>query len=198
MAKNQKAGKPTPEKEELSPTLRLAIDTAPLAVFFVANSQWGIINATGAFMVAMTLSLIITYMLAKKLSPMPVITCVFVLFFGGLTVFLDDSLFIKIKPTMVNLLFAALLFGGLAINKLFLKMCFGDIYKLAEKGWKILTLRWGCYFIFLAIVNEIVWRNFSDDFWVNFKVFGIMPLSLAFALWQLGVVNKYSLEQDEP
>jgi len=196
MQKNKKDGLEKSAAEELNPILRLAIDTAPLAVFFIVNSKWGIINATAAFMVAITLSLVVTYMLVKELSPMPVITAVFVLIFGGLTVWLNDATFIKIKPTLVNLIFFSLLMGGLFFKKLFLKMCFGQMYKLAEEGWRKLTFRWGFYFLFLAFLNEIVWRNFSNDFWVNFKVFGIMPLTVIFAIAQLSIVNKYNLDKD--
>ena len=196
--KNNKNDALEPSKEEeLNPLLRLLIDFTPLAVFFIANAKWGIINATAAFMVASTLSLVITYLLVKKLSTMPLITGVFVLFFGGLTVWLNDETFIKIKPTLVNLIFFSLLMGGLMFKKLFLKIFFGEMYHLQEEGWRKLTIRWGLYFLFLALVNEIIWRNFSNDFWVNFKVFGIMPLTITFALLQLRVVNKYSLDKDD-
>lgn len=181
--------------EDINPILRLAIDTVPLAVFFITNAKWGIFNATAAFMVAITLSLIATYLLVKKLSPMPVITAVFVLVFGGLTVWLHDATFIKIKPTLVNLIFFSLLMGGLFFKKLFLKLCFGEMYRLEDEGWKKLTIRWGFYFLFLALLNEIVWRNFSNDIWVNFKVFGIMPITIIFAISQLALVNKYSLDK---
>jgi len=110
---------------------------------------------------------------------------------GGLTLYLQDDLFIKIKPTITNLLFAGILLGGLAWGKLFLRYVFGAAFRLEDVGWRILTIRWSLFFVFLAVVNEIVWRNFDTDTWVNFKVFGIMPMTFIFALAQLPLVKRY-------
>ena len=124
---------------------------------------------------------------------MPLITGVFVLVFGGLTLWLQDDHFIKIKPTIVNGLFAAILFGGLLSGRLFLKIVFGDVMHLSEEGWRVLTLRWALFFVFLAFLNELVWRSFSTDTWVTFKVFGIMPITFVFALAQIGLLKKHEI-----
>lgn len=185
----------------MGPGLKFLTELGPLLVFFAFNFQShrifgneqadNIFWATGAFMVAITVSLFLSISIERKLPAMPLVTGVFVLVMGGLTLYLQDDLFIKLKPTITNLLFAAILLVGLAFGQLFLKFVFGGAFKLNEKGWRILTVRWGCYFIFLALVNEVVWRTQSTDFWVTFKVWGIMPMTMAFALWQMRVVNRY-------
>jgi intracellular septation protein len=121
------------------------------------------------------------------------VTGIFVLVFGGLTLWLQDDHFIKIKPTIVNGLFAAILFGGLVTGRLFLKIVFGDVMRLSEEGWRSLTVRWALFFVFLAILNEIIWRGFSTDAWVAFKVFGIMPITFLFAIAQIGLLKRYEL-----
>jgi intracellular septation protein len=177
--------------------IKLIVELGPLLVFFVANSHYGIFVGTGAFMFATVLSLIASQMLLGRIATMPLITGVFVLVFGGLTLWLQDDHFIKMKPTIVNGLFAAILFGGLATGRLFLKIVFGDVMRLSEKGWRVLTLRWGLFFVFLALLNEVVWRGFSTDTWVAFKVFGIMPITFVFALAQIGVLKRYELSPSE-
>ena len=171
--------------------IKLGIEIGPLALFFIANSKWGIFTATGVFMGAIVVSFCFSYILEKKIPILALVTAVVVLVFGGLTIFLNDALFIKIKPTIVNLLFAFALFAGLALKKLFLKIVFESAFNLEDTGWKILTYRWASFFILLAILNEIVWRSVSTDMWVNFKVFAIMPITIIFSLFQLSVVNKY-------
>lgn len=174
--------------------LKLAIEAGPLVVFFVANAQLGLFPATGAFMVATLVALAAGYILERKLAVMPLVSGAFVLVFGGLTLYLQDALFIKIKPTLVNSLFAIILFGGLAFGKSLLKPLFGAVMLLEDEGWHKLTLRWACFFVFLAIVNEVVWRNFDEDFWISFKLFGIMPLTMLFAMAQMGLMRRYALE----
>lgn len=196
------------KRREMSQGLKTLIELGPLLVFFAFNfmshrivgneESQNIFWATGAFMIAITISLVLSISIERKLPVMPLITAVFVLIMGGLTLYLQDDLFIKLKPTITNLLFAAILFVGLAFNQLFLRYVFGSAFKLAEQGWRILTVRWGCYFIFLALVNEVVWRTQTTDFWVTFKVWGIMPLTMAFALWQMRVVNRYPETPDKP
>ena len=171
--------------------IKLGIEIGPLALFFISNSKWGIFTATGVFMVAIVISFCFSYLLERKIPILALVTAVVVLVFGGLTIFLNDALFIKIKPTIVNLLFAFALFFGLALKKLFLKMVFESAFNIEDEGWKKLTYRWGSFFIFLAILNEIVWRSVSTDMWVNFKVFAIMPITIVFSIFQLSVVNKY-------
>ena len=165
--------------------IKLAIEIGPLALFFIANSKWGIFTATGVFMVAIIFSVCCSYLIEKKIPILALVTAFVVLIFGGLTLVLNDALFIKIKPTIVNLLFAFALFSGLAFKKLFLKIIFQGAFNLQDAGWKILTYRWGSFFIFLAVLNEIVWRSVSTDMWVNFKVFAIMPITIIFSLFQL-------------
>ncbi len=171
--------------------VKLALEIGPLALFFIANSRWGIFTATSVFMVAIVISVCCSYLIERKIPILALVTAFVVLIFGGLTLLLNDALFIKIKPTIVNLLFAFALFTGLAFKKLFLKIVFQGAFNLQDAGWKILTYRWGSFFIFLAILNEIVWRTVSTDMWVNFKVFAIMPITIIFSLFQLSVVNKY-------
>ena len=129
---------------------------------------------------------------------LPLVTGVFVLVFGGLTLILQDELFIKLKPTIVNTLFAIILFGGLFWGKSFLKSLMGSMFRMTDQGWRILTIRWALFFILLAVLNEIVWRNTSTDTWVSFKVFGIMPLTILFSLSQLPAMNRHQLPNDEP
>lgn len=183
------------KKEPLSPTVRLLIEIGPLAVFFIANWRFDIFTATGAFMVAITASLAASWILARHIATMPLVTGVFVLVFGALTLYLNDDLFIKVKPTLVNGLFAAILFSGLFFGKSLLKIVFDGTFRLTTEGWRKLTWRWAFFFVFLAILNEIVWRNFSTDFWVSFKVFGNMPITMVFAVAQVGLLQKYALPE---
>lgn len=187
---------------------KMALELGPLVVFFIVNlkgedvlarfpalSQWftqPIIFATAVFMVAMTISLVLSWALLKKVAVMPLVTGVVVLIFGGLTLYFQDATFIKMKPTIVNLLFSGTLFGGLIFRQSLLRYVFGDVYKLKPEGWMVLTFRWAAFFLFLAILNEVVWRNFSTDFWVAFKVWATMPITFIFALMQLPVLSKYA------
>ena len=177
--------------------IKLAVEFGPLLVFFIGNSRYGIYTGTGAFMAATVISLIASRTLLGRIAIMPLITSVFVLVFGGLTLWLQDDHFIKIKPTIVNGLFATILFTGLATGRLFLKIVFGDVMRLSEEGWRILTLRWALFFVFLALLNEVMWRGFSTDTWVAFKVFGIMPITFVFALAQIGLLKKYEISTSE-
>jgi intracellular septation protein len=178
------------------PLIKLLLEFGPLAVFFIGNSQFDIFVGTGAFMVATIISLIASRMLLKKVPLMPLVTGVFVLVFGALTLYLQNEVFIKMKPTIVNLLFAAALGGGLYFGRSLMKILLGDVIKLQPEGWRILTLRWAGFFLFLAILNEIVWRNFSTDSWVTFKTFGIMPISFIFMMAQIGLLQKYQIAED--
>lgn len=181
----------------MNPLLRLALDLGPLAVFFVANSQAGIFWATGLFMIAITVSLVVSYWLERRVAAMPIVTAVMVLLFGGLTLYLQDELFIKLKPTIVNLLFATMLFADLVLKRNLIKMVLQDALALSDDAWRILTWRWAGFFVCLALLNELVWRTQSTDFWVNFKVFGIMPLTLAFSLLQLPLIRKHMIVADD-
>lgn len=185
------------ETKAQSPLLRMALEAGPLVAFFIVNRMEGIMTGTAVFMVATLISVALSYWLERRVPLMPLIGCGFVMVFGGLTLWLDDAIFIKIKPTVVNLLFAGILFGGLAFGRVFLKLLMGTVLNLTDEGWRILTWRWAFFFIFLAILNEIVWRSLPTDAWVNFKVFGIMPLSIAFGAAQIPLIMKHTIEEEE-
>ncbi len=176
--------------------LKLLVEVGPLVVFFVMNARAGIFWGTGAFMVAIVISLIASRILFGRVPVMPLVTGVFVLVFGGLTLWLQDEQFIKIKPTLVNALFAGALFTGLLAGRSLLKIVFGEVFRLTDEGWRKLTLRWACFFTFLAVLNEVVWRSFSTDVWVSFKVFGIMPLTMIFAIAQMGLLKQHEPRSD--
>ncbi len=183
-------------RRTISPGLKLLIELGPLVAFFITQRKWDIFWATGVFMVAISISLVASRRLERRWPTMPLVTAVFVLILGGLTLYLKDATFIKLKPTIVNLLFAAILLGGLAAGRLFLKVVFEGAFQLEDLGWRILTVRFGLFFVFLAGVNEVVWRNFSEDTWVSFKVFGIMPLTLVFMLAQAKLLERHAIEPD--
>ncbi len=173
--------------------LKLVLEIGPLVIFFLSNSWWGIQSATKIFMIATIIALALSRWLLGKIAIMPLVTAVFVMIFGGLTVWLEDEVFIKLKPTIVNLFFGSILLGGLIFKKSLLKYVFEDAFYLTDTGWQILTRRWGFFFIVLAILNEIVWRNFSTDSWVAFKTFGIMPITMVFAVAQVGIIKRHEL-----
>lgn len=189
----EKAGEAEVSWSELRPQIiKLALELGPLVVFFITNARSDIFTATAWFMGAMVLSLAMSWIILKKIAVMPLVTGVVVLVFGGLTLWLQDDTFIKMKPTITNTLFAVVLLGGLVFGQSLLKYVFGDVYKLRPEGWWRLTLNWGLFFVALAILNEVVWRNFSTDFWVAFKVWGIMPLTIGFSLTQVPLLSKYA------
>jgi intracellular septation protein len=176
----------------MNPQLRkLALDLGPLLIFFAAFKYLGIFAATAAFMVAVIVALAIGYAFERKLSPMPIFTAVLVVVFGGLTLYLQDDVFIKMKPSVLYAFFGVLLLGGLRFNRLFIKYVFAQAFELNELGWKKLTIRWGTFFLALALLNEIVWRSTSTETWVAFKVWGIIPLLFLFALAQTRLVMKH-------
>jgi len=184
---------------ELKPQLiKMALELGPLVVFFIANARADIFVGTAWFMGAMVLSLLLSWLLLKRVALMPLVTGVVVLVFGGLTLWLHDDTFIKMKPTIVDSLFGVVLLGGLLFRVSLLRYVFGEVYKLWPEGWTVLTLRWGLFFFFLAALNEVVWRTQSTDFWVAFKVWATMPLTILFAASQLPVLNKYAPEPVKP
>jgi intracellular septation protein len=178
------------------PLLKLVLELGPLVVFFLTNNRYDIFTATAAFMAATVISLIASRVLLRKIPIMPLITGVFVLTFGALTLLLQDDLFIKLKPTIVNLLFASALFGGLLFERPLMKILLGDVIHLQDEGWRKLSFRWACFFLFLAVLNEVVWRSFSTDTWVAFKTFGVMPLTFFFMMSQIGLLQKYQISED--
>jgi intracellular septation protein len=206
------------EQTQPSPLVKLALDLGPLLLFFFANARpalfepllrpiipaavatgerAGIFVATAVFMVAIVVALAASYVLTKRLPVMALVSAVVVLVFGGLTLLLQDELFIKLKPTIIYVLFAGVLFGGIVFGKNLLAMVFDQMFHLTAEGWRKLTLRWALFFLFLAVLNEAVWRTQSTDTWVAFKVFAVMPLTFAFALLQYPLLTKYSAEKKD-
>jgi intracellular septation protein len=173
---------------------RILVEWGPLIAFFIANARAGIFWGTGVFMAASVVALAVSWTWTRKLALVPLIGAVFVAIFGGLTLWLQNETFIKVKVTLVNLLFGTVLLSGLAFRKQFLKLVLGEALKLDDEGWRILTLRWGLFFFALALLNEMVWRTVSTDLWVNFKVFGILPITLLFALSQAPLMSRHLIE----
>ena len=178
------------QKNSLTKSL---IEIIPLILFFIANAKYGIILATKVFVVTTIIALIVSYLYFKKVSTPLLITSFLVLIFGGLTIFFKDPTFIKLKPTIVYFLFSIFLLLGLVLKKNFLQIYLSSLIKLNDIGWNILTKRWIFFFLAMALLNEIIWRNFSTDFWVSFKVFGFLPLTIIFTLLQQNLVKKYSI-----
>jgi len=186
-----------PDKQKLNPTLKLVLDIGPLVLFFAINAKLGIYAATGVFMVAVLLALAVAYALTRRVEIMPVVTAVVVLIFGGLTLVFHDDLFIKLKPTIIYVLFGGALVGGMLFGKPLLGMLFDSVFNLTEEGWRKLTWRWAIFFFVLAVLNEVVWRTQSTDFWVSFKLFGVVPLTFVFAALQYPLLVKYSADKKE-
>jgi intracellular septation protein len=147
-------------------------------------------------MVAIVVALGASYALTRRLPVMPLVTAVIVLVFGGLTLVLHDELFIKVKPTIIYLLFGSVLLGGLVFRKPLLGMLFDSVLNLTEEGWRKLTVRWALFFFVLAVLNEIVWRTQTTDFWVSFKLFGVVPLTLLFGALQVRLLTKYEAKEE--
>ena len=173
---------------------KILIDIGPLAVFFIFYTKSGLQASILPLMIATVIAVLFSYTLEKKIPIMPTVGAAIVLLFGGLTIYFDNDVFFKMKPTIINVLFAVILYGGILINKPLLKYLLGAALKLEEAGWKILTQRWIGFFIALAVLNEIVWRTQSTDVWVNFKVFGILPITFIFTMTQFPLIKKYQIE----
>ncbi len=167
-------------------------DYGPLMVFFVAYLTADLMVATGALMVATVIALVVAYAVARRIPKMALFTAILVGIFGGLTLFLQDETFIKMKPTVVQLLFALLLLGGLALGKSPLRFVMGKALELDDRGWRILTLRFAGFFVAMAALNEVVWRTQSLDFWVSFKVFGLMGLTFVFIIFQMPLLKRHA------
>jgi intracellular septation protein len=192
--KAQYPGKQKAERDVTNPWLKVATDFGPLLIFFGAYFRADIYTATAAFMIATVIGLAIQWIVARKLSPMPAFTAIVVFVLGGLTLLLQSPTFIYIKPTITNAVFAATLLICLAFNKLVWKYLFGEAFSLDDQGWRKLQFRWALFFAFLAVLNEVMWRGFSEEVWVTFKVWGVFPLTIAFALSQYPVLKGHSLE----
>lgn len=176
----------------MHPLLKFALELGPLVVFFVANGRGGIYVATGAFMVATFAALAVMWIIARKIAVMPLVSAGVVLVFGTLTLVLQDDHFIKMKPTLVNGLFGVALLGGLWLRKPLLPYVLGDVFVLTDQGWRELTVRWGVFFLVMAVLNEIVWRSVSTDTWVAFKTFGYLPITLVFAMAQVPLMTRHA------
>jgi len=186
----------TPRKK-LKPGLKFALEMGPLVLFFIAYNKFGIFAGTDTLMVATVAALAVTYALTRHLPVMPMVTAIMVMIFGGATLLLHDDTFVKMKATVAYLLFAAALLGGLLFGKALLSVAFDSVMNLTEEGWRKLTLRWGLFFFAMAVLNEIVWRNISTDQWVNFKVFGLLPLTLIFAIANAPFMSKHMIEEEK-
>ena len=173
---------------------KLLIDIGPLAVFFIFYTRGDLKTAILPLMIATIIAVLFSYIIEKKIPIMPTVGAVIILIFGGLTIYFDNETFFKMKPTIINILFAGILYGGIILNKSLLRYLLGAALKLQDEGWDILTKRWIGFFIALAILNEIIWRTQTTDIWVNFKVFGILPITFIFTLTQFSTIKKYQIE----
>ena len=182
----------------LKPTIRVAADFGPLLIFFTIyfNNENDLKVAIPPFIVATLIALIVIYVLEKRIPMVPLVSGILITFFGGLTLYFDNKIFFYMKPTIINILFAAVLFfGRYFTQKPLLKIFFQNAFDLEDKGWKKLNYRWIGFFLFIAILNEIVWRTQSEVFWVNFKVWGLLPITFLFAVSQVPLMNKYKLKR---
>ncbi len=175
---------------------KLLIEIGPLLVFFGVNAAYGIFIGTAAFMVATVISLGLAWFLYRKIPVMPLVSAGLVLAFGGLTLYLHDDIFIKLKPTIVYGMFAVLLVGGLLAGKPVLALLFGPVFNLTPEGWRKLTIRWAIFFVAMAVLNEFVWRSFSTDTWVSFKAFGFLPITFVFAMSQVPLMQRYGIDEN--
>jgi len=208
-----------PGHKPINPLLKLALELGPLAVFFFANArgEWlverfpalgalggPLFVATALFVVATIISLAVSLALTRRLPIMPLVSGIVVLIFGGLALWLHDDRFIKMKPTIINALFGGVLLGGLVFGKSLLGYVFDSAFRLTDEGWRILTLRWGIFLLFLAVLNEVVWRVLAatmppepaNNLWVDFKVFGLVGLTFVFTLFQLPLINRHALPEE--
>lgn len=179
----------------LNPQIKLILDILPLGVFFLGFKWLGVYSATALLLAVTLLVLTVRYVYERRIALSPLITAIMVVIFGGLTLWLHDERFIKIKPTIIYLIFAALLFAGCAFRKSLLKPLLGDALRLSDRGWQLLALRWGLFFLLLAALNEYVRRYYSTDTWVHFKVFGCIGLTFVFFLLQMPLIQRYSLPE---
>jgi len=182
------------DKKQPHPLFKLATELGPLMVFFIANAKFHLFVATAAFMVAVVVAMIASYAVTRHVPMMAIVTAVVVLVFGTLTLALHDETFIKMKPTIVYLLFAGVLGGGLLFGRSFIAVMFDQMFNLTPRGWRVLTMRWAVWFLAMAVLNEIIWRTQSTDFWVAFKAFGMAPLTMLFAVTQMPLIKRYHLE----
>ena len=176
-------------------TLKFIADFGPLLIFFIYYKKFGMNEAILPLIIATVIATGILYFIEKKIPKVPIISAVIVSIFGGLTLFFNDKTFFYMKPTIVNILFAfVLFFGSFFLKKNLLKSLLASSIQLEEKGWEVLNQRWMIFFVFLALLNELVWRTQTEDFWVKFKVFGIIPITLIFTIFQVNIIKKYKID----
>jgi intracellular septation protein len=187
----------SPPRKALNPTVKLVLELGPLALFFAAYSRLGIFAATAVLMACVVVTLGVSYAMLRRIPVMPLVTAVIVLIFGSLTLIFHDETLIKIKPTALYILFGAALFAGIWLKKPLLKILFDGALHVTEEGWRQLTWRWAFFFLFLAVLNEIIWRTQSTDLWVKFKTFGFLPLTLLFAVAQAPLIMRYETKVEE-
>ena len=174
--------------------LKIISDFGPLLIFFIFYKKYGMIEAILPLIIATVISIIIMYCFEKKISPMPIIGAVLVSVFGGLTIYFDNKVFFYMKPTIINILFALILmYGKFFLKKSLLQLLLENSIKLKDEGWRILTNRWIYFFVFLAFLNEMVWRTQSEEIWVQFKVFGILPITFVFTIFQIRIIEKFRI-----
>ena len=179
--------------------LKFVTDFGPLLAFFIIyyRNDKDLVSAIPALIIATLIAICVIYLLEKRIPILPLMGAILVCLFGGLTIFFDNPVFIYLKPTIINLIFAfALFFGKVVLNKNFLKKLFESSIKLEEAGWDKLIIRWIGFFIFLAILNEAVWRTQTEEFWINFKVWGILPITFIFTAFQLPLIQKYKKSEE--
>ena len=176
------------------PLFKLATELGPLLIFFFANAKFDLFVATAAFMVAIVTSIVVSYVVMRHVPMMAIVSGVIVLVFGTLTLVLHDETFIKVKPTIIYGLFGLILGGGLLFHKSFIAVMFDQMFNLTPAGWRALTLRWTLFFIAMAVLNEIIWRTQTTDFWVGFKAFGVLPITAIFAMAQMPLINRHSIK----
>jgi len=191
-------GRTAIKPRNMPPLLKLATEMGPLAAFFVANAWGGIFWATGVYMVAAAVALAVAWVMTGRIAIVPIVALGFVVAFGGLTLILADETFIKVKVSIINGLFGVILLTGLALGRPLLKTAFGEAVNLDRQGWRKLTVRWALFFFAMAGLNEFVWRTVSTDAWVNFKVFGLLPLTLLFAVSQIRLMQRHMIEEQSP
>ncbi len=180
----------------MNPMLKIAVEAGPLVVFFVAFAWGDIFVATAAFMVAVIAALAVSWITARRIPNVPLFSALIVLVFGGLTLWLNDETFIKLKPTIINAAFAIALFAGLLFDRPLLKPLFDSVFQIDAAGWKILTRRWAFFFAAMAVLNEIVWRSFSTETWVSIKVFGYLPITLVFSVLQMPLIQRHGPSEE--
>ena len=208
-ARGGSAMPPPMTEKAMNPWVKIALEIGPLAVFFLTYRAYaeesvalfgaeyqGVVVATIAFIPAILLSLAISYALTRHLPRMAMVTAVVVVVFGGLTIWLNDATFIKMKPTIVNLIFAGALLWGLMLGRSWLKYLAGELIPLTDEGWMLFTKRWALFFLFMALVNEVVWRGFSESFWVSFKTFGSPVLTILFVMSQAPLLKRHALPEE--